>query len=555
MEKVIIRKKTYHDSAFLMRLARQLEGLAGVDEAVVLMGTEMNCKLVTDAGFTIEAIADVTPMDMIIALRGKDAAALDGAEQKLSAALAGGGSSVGLGTETKTSAGALGEMGVARSTTTGGLPKVGCLKEAFETFPDINLVSVAVPGRYAGYVSERALVGGRNVFLFSDNVSLADEVRLKQEGIDQGLLVMGPDCGTAIIDGVGLGFANRVKRGKVGIVGASGTGIQEITCGLDAAGRGVSQAIGTGSRDLGEAVDGMMTVFGLDLLEADPQTAVCVLVAKHPHTTVAARIHQRLLKMRKPTVVRYLGQPPPERADMEGCDKVFYTQTLDHAVAAACALAAGKAPTTVDLETQVACRVSELKKSGLDAQSRLLGLFGGGSLAAEARLTLTQASISTHMPEKPLGLKPPLGEGKHLIVDVGEDFYTVGRPHPMIDGAVRCDLIRAAGGDESIGLLLFDVVLGDGAQLDPAPELAAAVRAARETRATSKGRKDGGESDRKRPLVAVASVSGTAADPQDVDRQRTLLAEAGVFVEPTAARAARLTADVLAALSQQKGDW
>lgn len=546
MEKIIVKEKTYHDSAFLMRLARDLEKLDGVDEAVVLMGTEMNRKLIRDAAFESEALRVATPMDMMVALRGRDRPSLEAACESLDEALqGGGGSKVGDASDFQGSGG-------------GGATgrRAGSLEEALQAQPGTNVVSVAVPGAYAAYVAAKALEADRHVFLFSDNVSLEDEVRLKSRGVAQGLLVMGPDCGTAIIGGVGLGFANRVPRGSVGLVGASGTGIQEITCGLAAAGHGVSQAVGTGSRDLKKDVGGVMTAMGLRLLEEDPETQVCVVVAKGPDPSVAQEIHELAREMTKPVVVRYLGEAAPKK---EG--GVVYTESLDAAVAAAGALAEAyeksdtggldgdawlKVATQALEAEQAANRVvvdeafqameREGRNGGAESKGRLLGLFGGGSLASEAKQVLEREGLKVEVPAEALKPKAPLLNREapvHAIVDVGDDFYTRGRPHPMVDQEVRCALIEAAGGDAEVGVLLLDLVLGDGAHLDPAPQLAQAVRGALAAR---------DDLDNAPPLRFIASVSGTEADPQNTKRQMEILQAAGVSVQTTAARAAVLAA-------------
>ena len=554
MEKIIVKEKTYHDSAFLMRLARDLEGMDGVDEAVVLMGTEMNRKLMRDAGFASDILSAATPMDMMVALKGRDGPSLEAACEALEQALLG-----GAGADAGEAAGFHGSGGGGA-----GGRRVGSLEEALQAQPGTNVVSVAVPGAYAAYVAAKALEADRHVFLFSDNVSVTDEVRLKNRGADQGLLVMGPDCGTAIISGVGLGFANRVPRGSVGLVGASGTGIQEITCGLSAAGHGVSQAVGTGSRDLKEDVGGLMTAMGLRLLQADPETQVCVVVAKGPDPSVAQEIHELAMEMTKPVVMRYLGEAAPKK---EG--EVVYTESLDAAVAAAGALAEafGKSDTgglDRDAWHQVATQALEAEKAGsrvvvdealqamktkdpaggAGSKGRLLGLFGGGSLASEAKQGLERAGLKVEVPGEALEPKAPLlrkGGAAHAIVDVGDDFYTRGRPHPMVDQEVRCALMEAAGSDAGVGVLLFDLVLGDGAHLDPAPELAEAVRGALAARERLENAP---------PLRFIASVSGTDADPQITQRQMELLQAAGVSVQSTAARAAALAVKWLKWLTQ-----
>jgi len=339
---------------------------------------------------------------------------------------------------------------------------------------------------------------------------------------------MGPDCGTAIIAGVGQGFANRVPRGRVGLVGASGTGLQDVSCTVEHLGEGISHAIGTGSRDLSKDVAGLMTEFGLKLLAEDKETTVVALIAKHPAEEVAEKMHGVLRKLGKPVVVRYLGKPPRKSED-----GIFYAANLDEASAAAVALARGKKPGKVNLAKQVEEDAKAIlgKKSKVDG--RLIGLFGGGSLCSEAKLILSNAGIDATEPDHPLKTSGKVvEEAGHLAIDTGEDFYTVGKPHPMVDQTVRCELIRKCGGDASVGVLLLDVVIGDGSNHDPAPELVAAVKDAKKKRGS-------------KPLVVLASITGTDADLQSASRQKTVLEEGGIRVQPTAARAAMLAAVLL----------
>lgn len=505
-ERIVVRKGAYHDSAFLMRVAREIKGLKGVEEAVVLMGTPMNLELLSDSGFSNSDVKQATPMDMVVAIRADSAKTIDGAERELAKLLEGGGPKASAGTGPR----------VYRD-----------FAEAAQEHPEANLVSVSVPGSYAAFVANRALDAGKHVFLFSNNVELADELQLKKRGRALGLLVMGPDCGTAIIAGVGQGFANRVPRGRIGLVGASGTGLQDVSCTVAHLGEGVSHAIGTGSRDLSKDVAGAMTEFGLELLADDDDTKVVALIAKHPAEEVAEKMHGVLRKLGKPVVVRYLGKPARKSED-----GIFYAANLDEASAAAVALARGKKPTKLNLAKQVQEDAQDIlgKKKALDG--RLIGLFGGGSLCSEAKLILGNAGIDVTEPDHPLKTTGKVEEAGHLAIDTGEDFYTVGKPHPMVDQTVRCELIRKCGGDASVGLLLLDVVIGDGSNHDPAPELVAAVKDAKKKRGN-------------KPLVVLASITGTDADLQNASRQKAVLEEGGIRVQPTAARAAMLAAVLL----------
>lgn len=507
---VLVREGCYQDSARLMQVSRELAALPGVAEAVAMMGTGTNRRLLADAGFAGAALEAASPLDMVVALRATDSAALHAAREELDRLLAGARPAPG--------------EAAAES-------RPGTVAEALQAHPSANLVSVAVPGPYAAFVAHRALDAGRSVFLFSDNVPLADEVALKRRARELGLLVMGPDCGTAILSGTGLGFANRVARGPVGIVGASGTGIQELSCLLDRMGVGVSHAIGTGSRDLSEEVGGLMTEAGLSLLARDPGTRCVLLVAKHPAEGVARRIHGLLAGLGKPAVVRYLGETARPAAD-----GVLYAGSLDEAAEAATERAGAGGPAR---ERGRATARPPLALSASPGEGRLVGLFGGGSLAAEARCVLSARGVQTTVPREKLPASGTLPAG-NLVVDTGDDAYTVGRPHPMVDQTVRCDLIRAAGADRSVRVLLLDLVLGDGAHPDPAPELAAAIEDARASRT-------------KTPFAVVVSVCGSHLDPQGTSRQETILRDAGVDVEPTASRAADVAAALLLGVRQEVG--
>jgi len=502
IERVTVSRGSYHDSARLMHIARELGAVDGIASAEVMMGTTANVALLAGAGFPRTDLETATPMDLVVAFRGT-AAACDAAARRLLALLAGDAPGTG---------------------TPGRQQRPATVAEAVRLSPGVNLVSIAVPGPYAAFVAGRALDAGRHVFLFSDNVPVADEVALKTRAGESGLLLMGPDCGTAIIAGAGLGFANRVPRGPVGIVGASGTGTQEVCCLLSHYGVGISHAIGTGSRDLTAAVDGRMTAFALQLLADDPSTRAIVLIAKHPAPEVARRLHSVLEHCGKPVVVRYLGEAP-----RPGALSVTYADSLDEAAELAAAAVNHARPGG---GPRPAARTETAGGGTRSVSGRLVGLFGGGSLAAEAQYVLSRHGIRTVEPDRALVPGQPIpGEG-HLVVDTGDDTYTVGRPHPMVDQAVRCGLIRTAGIDPSVGLILIDLVLGDGSHADPAPEIAAAVREARDARA------DG-------PLAVVCSVCGSVDDPQGTERQVAVLRAADITVTRTAADAARTAARLL----------
>jgi FdrA protein len=420
-ERVIVRSGAYYDSVTLMLVSRAAGASVG-------MGTPLNVELLRDQGFTIGD--EIGPNDLVIAVRADD-------EEGLEAAVA----AVDRELEAK---GTTGESRAERRA-----PR--SIVAAGET----NLALLSIPGEYVAYEAATALEAGKHVFCFSDGVSLEDEVALKRRAAELGLLFMGADCGTAIIDGVALGFANAVRRGPVGIVGASGTGIQEVSCLLDAAGVGVSHAIGVGGRDLSAAVGGLMTRAALELLAADPGTERIIVISKPPDPEVAAAIEA--IDVGKPVTFAYR------------------TTLLE---------AAGGAPANaVDLAP---------------APGRVRGIYSGGTLCTEAAALV------------------PGGE----FTDFGDDEYTRGRAHPMIDQSLRIEALEEAARDPSFSVLLLDVVLGYGAHPDPAGELAPVI-----------------EGIDKHVIVALVGADG---DPQGLDDQRARLEAAGAVVVRGNALAARL---------------
>jgi succinyl-CoA synthetase alpha subunit len=506
-----IFRNSYRDSVELMQIAAELESLAGVDRAGLVMATPANREVLASAGLLSEATASAGPNDLVVAVASDDESAATHALERAAERLAGPDTEDPSET-TRTDARTLAE----------GAAEVGAA----------NLALISTPGTYATAEALKALKRGLNVFLFSDNVPVEDEIELKAIARARGLLVMGPDCGTAILDGVPLGFANVVRRGTIGLVGASGTGLQQVSCLIDRYGAGISQAIGVGGRDLDERVGGTMMLAALERLGADPGTELIVLISKPPSAPVTERILAAASAVGKPVVVNFLGGDPVAvtaagsipAATFEAAATIASAMALGRPIPDDDALQAAAADHGVgSAEDDDRSRAVREAQDGLDpAQWRIRGLYSGGSLAGEAKVVLV-ASLGAE------AAKP------HEIVDLGDDEYTVGRPHPMIDPRLRNEHLTAAAADPSTAVILLDVVLGYGANADPAGALASAIRDAREDAA----RED-------RWFAVVASVCGTDRDPQDLVVQEARLAEAGVILAPSNARAAALAARVVA---------
>lgn len=510
----LIKPRAYRDSVKLMNISATAKTLPGVDQAAAIMGTERNKTVLLAAGLLTEEARNARPDDLVIVVRAADAGDADRALERIEALLAAEASANGEG------------LGVQHRPRT--------LEAALKLDPSANLALISVPGQYAAALAGQALRRGMHVHVFSDNVTIEEEVALKRLGAELGLLVMGPDCGTTIIGGAPLGFANGVARGPIGVVGASGTGLQQVTSLIDRLGSGISHAIGTGGRDLSDAVGGLTLLAAFDALEANLETKVIVVISKPPGPQTAERILTRLASCCKPVVVDFIGGDPslPARCGLRGA------ATLEEAAVLAVALAKGQSGDT----SQVAFPRTELEQLAAAEAARLApgqrylrGLFTGGSLADEA-MSLLQTrlgGIHSNTPLEPgFRLTDPRRSVEHTVVDLGDDEFTAGRPHPMIDPSTRDERLTAEMADPETAVILCDVVLGYGVHPDPAGDLAAAVRRARAVSG--------------RHVTVVASVCGTDADPQNLARQEAVLRAEDVLVLPSNAYAAEVAGAIIA---------
>ncbi|MES1244794.1 MAG: acyl-CoA synthetase FdrA [Acidobacteriota bacterium] len=470
-----VRAGSYHDSIVLMRLQRALAALPGVIDAGVIMATPGNREQLAAGGFDVEAAAN--PDDLLVAVKAESESLAAEALSRIDALLR------------------------VRAADSSEDYRPHSLAAAFKQLPEARWVLVSVPGRYAADVAGEALEQGRNVFLYSDNVPVEREVELKRRARDKGLLVLGPDCGTASLGGVGFGFANRARRGNIGLVGASGTGLQAIMSRIHALDSGISQAIGTGGRDLSAEVGGITAGQALDLLRRDPETDVIVLIAKPPDPEVGSRLLAQARATGKPVVVHFLGAPLPGRR----LGNVSFAATLSEAAE----LAVGPHPPAPSPAPPFTPSPGEGKTCG-----SVRGLFSGGTLAYEALLGLSAFLAPVWSNLGKYRLDDLLRSREHTILDLGADEFTVGRLHPMIDQDLRLRRLRQEAADPEVGLILLDVVLGEGSHADPAGELApeiAHIRASRDVE------------------VAVV-VIGTDADPQGLETQISTLETAGARV-------------------------
>ncbi len=497
-------RNTYRDSVSLMQVSARIASLAGIRKASVVMATEGNIALLSQARL-IDAGVSAAPSDLLVVIEGETDDALSAALAECEQALV---------------------AGSPNEQRSGQMPPRS-IRMGIDAMPVANLALVSTPGEYAAAEALKALRLGLHVMLFSDNVSIAHELMLKREAAPRGLLVMGPDCGTAIINGVPLGFANAVRRGSVGVVGASGTGMQQVTCLLDRAGVGVSHALGTGGRDLREEIGGLSMLQALDELAADTQTQVVVLVSKPPAPVVAARVLERACNLGKPVVACFLGAATAEVQRRN----VWAAGTLEEAAHMAAALAQGEQPASRPSP------LPEFARARFAPEQRYVrALYSGGTFCYEASLLLARELSDVYSNTPVGGAKelPDVWHGKaHTLVDLGDDEFTRGRPHPMIDHRLRNERILREAADSQVRVILFDIVLGYGAHADPAAEMLPAISAAQKC-ARESGRQIG----------LVAFVCGTQQDSQGLARQEAALRDAGVTLGSSNAQAVRMAARI-----------
>ncbi|HCL5279343.1 TPA: acyl-CoA synthetase FdrA [Salmonella enterica] len=474
-----VKKGSFQDSVSLMIISRKLSERPEVDQVSVMMGTPANKAMLDSTGFWHDDFADATPNDICVAVRTHEEQPeileliREQLEKELSAIANASGSSQ-------------------------RLLKARRWESACQKLPQANLLLISVAGEYAASVAKEGLLAGKNVMIFSDNVPLEQEVELKTLARERELIVMGPDCGTAMIAGSPLAFANVLPDGGIGVIGASGTGIQEVTSQIALHQQGISHAIGLGGRDLSADVGGMSALTALEMLAADDATRVIAFVSKPPSPQVRTRIIEAMQKVGKPVVALFLGSKPEQRRE----GNVWLAHSLSDAAQLAVLL----------------MRVAQQREIQPEVAGKgIYGLYAGGTLAAEAAMLLS-AGLGIPVSESHAdGVM--LETGGHRIVDLGDDSYTLGRPHPMIDPTTRSIEIEKLAAMPDIGVLLLDVVLGYGACANPAGAVVDAIELVRAKRAA--------------PLVTIATLTGTDADPQGRNGQIDILRAAGIAVVET----------------------
>lgn len=485
MLKTVVKKGSYHDSVVLMLLTNKISTIKGVKKVSIMMATPANKDIYRQSGLSTEALEESSANDLVIVADVEEDSLLDTIEAEME------------------------DFFKKQSTVNAknkGTESVKSWGKALAKQPDANLAVISIPGEYAAFEAERALDEGMNVFLYSDNVTIEDEKALKEKAHAKGLAVMGPDCGTGIIQGVPIAFTNNVSKGSIGIIGASGTGIQELTTIIDRLGEGVTNAIGIGGRDLNAAVGGITMADMIDAMEDDDTVKVLIIVSKPPAKEVRDNISDRLSNFSKPVVTLFVGEKPEYHEE-----NFYHAYTLDEAARLAVSLVRGtKAP-------EASADADESKFFKAEENKTIKAYYSGGTLANEAAMLIKDAMDVRVPPEDIEGYMLQL-EG-NIVVDLGDDAYTKGKPHPMIDPAKRIECMENAIDDESTGVILLDIMLGYGSHEDMAGALLPSIIRLRD-KAKEAGRR----------VFFIATVCGTRKDYQGYDEAVKKLKDAGVIV-------------------------
>lgn len=513
-----VKKNFYRDSVFLMSLSNKVKSMDGVIDSSVMMGTDANKKLLAETGFFTKEGESALPNDLLICVSYNENTDIEKIMKDIEKML---------------------DVTVARTESRNkDYPKN--IEEAIEVQPDSNIAVISIPGQYVRYQSEKLLKNGVNQMIFSDNVSVEDEIHLKKIGVEKGLLVMGPDCGTAIINGIPLGFANVIRKGCIGVVAASGTGTQEVTTIIHKNGEGISQAIGLGSRDLKKEVGGLMMIESLKMLETDTATKVICVISKPPAVEVEEKIIAVIKNCKKPVVINFIGS----EIKREDRKNIFFVNTLEDAALKSIAVLRNKkyVPKKKFTENLAKLIVKERKRY-TENQKYVRGLFSGGTLCDEAMFLLSESlgEIYSNIAVDPeLKLKNSNISYKNSFIDLGDDEFTRGVPHPMIDFTTRNKRMVQEAKDKEVTVIFFDLVLGYGAHPDPANAILPAIT---ESQKIAK--------KKMRHITFVTSICGTDLDPQNFNRQKETIENAGVFVLPTNVSAARFVEAILKELPRK----
>ncbi len=493
--KNFVEKNKYYDSVFLMKLAKYLTDIEGVDNALVGMGTPLNKETMKDMNLLCEEGENATNDDLIIAVSAtSDELCLEAKNAFL-------------------------KLIEEKNKNTGEI-KYQSIQGVLNAKDDVNLAVISVAGEYAVEEAKRALLNGLNVFMFSDNVPVEDEVMLKNIALEKGLFMMGPGCGLSFINGVAIGLCSMVRRGDIGIVGASGSGIQEVMVLVHKYGLGISHAIGTGGRDLSDEVGGITMIQGIKALEEDQGTKVIALISKPPAYSALLKVMDVIKKCKKPVVVQFINGDNSVLAE----NGITYTETFEDTAKKVIELSTGNKIESLFNENFDDVIKEELSKYSA-AQKYFRAILCGGSLADEAQIIWAKKSgklYSNVAFNKELMLENPFESFENTIIDIGDEIFTNGRAHVAIDPTARVNRFIKEARDKETAVIYLDFLLGYALHPDPAAVMAEAIKNEKEL-AKNEGRN----------LTVIATICGSDVDPQGYDDQKQKLIDAGVIIAET----------------------
>jgi len=514
-----VKKNFHRDSVQLLHLSEEAKKIDGIKDAAVVMGTTTNKEILEKLSLLTDEGRAALESDMILAVMADSQSAIDEGIKQIE------------------------EMVLKPPVAKGR--SFYSVDAALQAVPDANFAIVSIPGEYAREIVLKLLDKGLSVHLFSDHVPPEHELELKQYARDRGLLVMGPGAGTSIIGGKAVAFANVVRKGKIGVVAAAGTGLQEVTVLLSEAGLGVSEALGTGGGDVKAKIGGITTLQSIDALERDPATSTVLVVSKPPDADVKKRILDHLAsKTQKQYVTCFVG-PESYVVPANARARIKATKTLHAAVMEAIRATEPSHHTEISKkfsmsQNELLSLASKISKGLSEKQKYVRGLYTGGTFAYEALVILGRmiGDVYSNAPLDPkLKLVDSYRSTKDSIVDLGEEEFTVGRAHPMIDPTIRKMRLIDEAKDPEVAVIIMDFMLGYGSHSDPAGAMLGAVSEAKKI-----AEKDG------RALPILAHVCGTEQDPQPLSEQVAKLSNAGIEAFPTNALMA-----IASALISRKG--
>lgn len=503
-KKFIIKSNYYKDSITLMSLTNKVNTLEGVIDSTLGMATDMNKEIVKNIGFDESEINKAKSTDMMIALKLEDESYLDKVLSEIE------------------------NMFIVKEEDNTSKTYTNT-KQAINENKDINMAVISIPGNHAYLEVKKCLENNINVMLFSDNMSIEEEKKLKELAVSKKLLMMGPDCGTSIINGVGLCFANKIRKGNIGIVGASGTGIQEATVIIDKLGAGITHAIGTGGRDLSEDIGGLMMLQGMEMLEDDEETKIILLISKPPAESVTKKILEKIKQSKKRYVVCFING----KKEMVEESGALFASTLQDGAIISSSLSLNK---EINIENINIEKIKKLSSKINKEQKYLRALYCGGTLAAETEMIISQNHkvYSNVSKKKENKLENPFKSYQNTIIDLGDDVFTQGKPHPMIDPSIRNSRILEEAKDKEVAVIILDFELGYGSNNDPVGLSIETIKKAKEI-ANSEGRE----------IIFIGYILSTETEKQDVARQKSLLQSMDIMIANSNAEAAKIADSIL----------